>query len=153
MAPRLKVFRWSDGFHALSVAATSRRKALQAWGSRQDLFASGLAEEISEGPDHEAALARPGQVVERGLAVDVGKIGPAPRRQASPEGSAETARRRRIETAERRLAGIDRETETLLAGIDAEIEQLQARRAEAEAAAGRRRKAAREALRKARAGK
>nr|WP_314435032.1 hypothetical protein [uncultured Brevundimonas sp.] len=45
MAPRLKVFRWSDGFHAYSVAVSSRPKALSAWGSGQDLFATGLAAE------------------------------------------------------------------------------------------------------------
>lgn len=83
MAPRLKVFEWSDGFHAFTVAASSRPKALAAWGITQDLFATGLAHEVTDGPDKDAALRRPGQVVERGLAVDIGKA--APRRPPSPE--------------------------------------------------------------------
>ena len=74
MAPRLKVFTWSDGFHPFTVATTSRAKALDAWGSRQDLFATGLASELSGGPDHDAAQASPRVVVERGLAVDIGKL-------------------------------------------------------------------------------
>ncbi len=45
MAPRLKVFEWSDGFHRFTVAAASRPKALAAWGIHQDIFASGLARE------------------------------------------------------------------------------------------------------------
>ena len=73
MAKRLKVFTWSDGFHAFTVAVSSRPKALEAWGSKQDLFATGLASELSGGPDYEAALAAPGEVIERGLAIDVGK--------------------------------------------------------------------------------
>ena len=74
MAAKLKVFTWSDGFHAFTVATSSRPKALEAWGSKQDLFATGLASQLSGGPDYEAALASPGEVVERGLAIDVGKI-------------------------------------------------------------------------------
>ena len=77
MAARLKVFTWSDGFHAFTVAASSRPKALEAWGSRQDLFATGLASELSGGPDYEAALAAPGEVIQRGQAIDVGKIAKA----------------------------------------------------------------------------
>jgi len=76
MAPKLKVFEWSDGFHRFTVAATSRPKALAAWGIQQDIFASGLAREAPEAEDAEAARARPGVVVERGLAVDVGKASP-----------------------------------------------------------------------------
>ncbi len=86
MAKRLKVFTWSDGFHAFTVAVSSRPKALEAWGSKQDLFATGLASELSGGPDYEAALAAPGQVIERGLAIDVGKIRKAdgPKKAAGP---------------------------------------------------------------------
>ncbi|MBJ7319248.1 MAG: hypothetical protein JHC96_10650 [Brevundimonas sp.] len=67
MAPRLKVFTWSDGFHAFTVAASSRPKALEAWGAKQDLFATGLASQLSGGPDHDAALAAPGEVIWRSM--------------------------------------------------------------------------------------
>ena len=85
MVPKLKVFTWSDGFHAFTVAASSRPKALEAWGSKQDLFATGLATQLAGGPDYEAALASPGDVITRGLAIDVGKISKArPKKAAGP---------------------------------------------------------------------
>lgn len=74
MAPRLKVFSWSDGFHSWTVATSSRPKALQAWGVEQDLFKSGLAHEIGPGPERDAALASPGTVIRTGMAIDPGVI-------------------------------------------------------------------------------
>lgn len=78
---KLKVFTWSDGFHAYTVATTSRAKALAAWGVTRDLFKDSDAREIDEGPDFAAALANPGETIKRGLAVDVGKITPARKAQ------------------------------------------------------------------------
>lgn len=74
MARALKVFCYSDGFHAWTVAATSRPKALEAWGVKRDLFKDGSAVEAPEGPDKEAALKAPGELIERGLSVDIGKV-------------------------------------------------------------------------------
>ncbi len=74
MARALKVFSWSDGFHSWTVAATSRAKALDAWGVKRDLFKDGSAVEAAEGPDREAALQAPGELIERGLSVDIGKV-------------------------------------------------------------------------------
>jgi hypothetical protein len=98
MAPHLKVFTWSDGFHAFTVAASSRPKALAAWGSGQDLFATELASELSGGPDFDAALATPGEVIQRGLAVDIGRVAKARTRKAASGPS--KAKRERIERAE-----------------------------------------------------
>ncbi len=67
MAPRLKLFEWSDGFHTFTVATSSRPKALAAWGSGQDLFATGLAKEVDDSPDADAAKASPDTVIERKL--------------------------------------------------------------------------------------
>lgn len=62
---KLKVFRTAIGFHDAYVAAPSRNAALAAWGSDADLFARGVAEEVT-GPElMAAALARPGEVVRR----------------------------------------------------------------------------------------
>lgn len=66
---KLKVFCWSDGFRAYPVAVSSRPKALEAWGATQDLFKTGMATELTEGADFEAALAAPGEVLERRLAI------------------------------------------------------------------------------------
>lgn len=71
---RLKVFTWSDGFHAFTVATTSRAKALEAWGIKADIFKTGLAREITESADYDAAQASPGEVIERAQSIDVGKI-------------------------------------------------------------------------------
>ena len=107
MPRALKVFRYSDGFHAWTVAAPSRARALAAWGMKRDLFKDGSAEEIDEGPDHAAALAAPGELIERGLSVDIGKVG----RTAAPKVRAKrrpgAADRARVEALEADLAKLD----------------------------------------------
>ncbi|NBW13742.1 MAG: hypothetical protein EBR82_37655 [Caulobacteraceae bacterium] len=123
--PRLKVFTWSDGFHAFTVAATSRVKALQAWGSEQDLFQTGLARQITDGPDHDAALKTPNQVVVRGETIDVGKVARPrkPRREAGDE-----ARRRAISRLKTRIGALDVEFEARIAQIESRIAALNAER-------------------------
>lgn len=74
MAARLKVFCWSDGLHAYTVATRSRAKALAAWGFHRDLFKDGEAKEIEHGADHDRALASPGVTVKRGLGASAGKV-------------------------------------------------------------------------------
>ena len=130
MAKRLKVFTWSDGFHAFTVAVSSRPKALEAWGSKQDLFATGLASELSGGPDYEAALAAPGQVIERGLAIDVGKIRKAdgPKKAAGPS----KARRARIERLEAELETLDADHRQAMADLADRLKALEDEQAERE---------------------
>jgi hypothetical protein len=65
MAAKLKVFVATNGLTRSLVAVSSRAKALEAWGSKQDLFKEGLAEEATDPAEMEAALARPGEVVTR----------------------------------------------------------------------------------------
>jgi hypothetical protein len=60
---KLKVFRTPIGFHDAYVAAPSRKAALAAWGADKDLFARGVAEEVTDAALTEAPLARPGEVV------------------------------------------------------------------------------------------
>jgi len=115
MAAKLKVFTWSDGFHAFTVATTSRPKALEAWGSKQDLFATGLASQLSGGPDYEAALASPGEVIERGLAIDVGKIGKA--KPAKPPGPSR-AKAAKIEKLKTALADLDERRQAEMADFE-----------------------------------
>lgn len=148
MAKRLKVFTWSDGFHAFTVAVSSRPKALEAWGSKQDLFATGLASELSGGPDYEAALAAPGQVIERGLAIDVGKISKAarPKKAAGPS----KARRARIERLEAELETLDAEHQQAMADLADRLKALEDEQAERERTHAKRRKALTAALKAAR---
>src|SRR6188768_722545 len=63
MPRKLKVFRTSTGFHDAYVAAPSRKAALAAWGAEADLFARGVAEEVSDPQLTTAALERPGEVI------------------------------------------------------------------------------------------
>ena len=106
MPGRLKVFTWSDGFHAFTVAAPSRPKALEAWGVIQDLFKTGLAREISEGADHDAALKSPGTVIETGISVDAGKVAPA-RRAKKRSATTNADARRKVDTLRQRLEALD----------------------------------------------
>ncbi len=65
MARKLKVFRTPAGFHDAYVAAPSRKAALAAWGADADLFARGMAEEVTDPALMGAPLATPGAVVKR----------------------------------------------------------------------------------------
>jgi hypothetical protein len=125
MARRLKVFCWSDGLHAYTVATSSRAKALAAWGFNRDLFRDGEAREIKEGADHDRALAAPGVTVKRGLGTDAGDVEalkPAkPKREPARPSRADMARVARLEAdlaalaADRdaRRAAIERQRQTL----------------------------------------
>lgn len=128
MASRLKVFEWSDGFHLFTVAAPSRPKALAAWGIQQDIFASGLAREAPEAADAEAARARPGEVVERGLAVDVGKTGPRAARLKARKGPT-AAEQRRVQSLEGELEALERAYADSVEVLRAEQGRLEAQAA------------------------
>ena len=127
MAAKLKVFRYADGFHSWTVAASSRAKALSAWGVKRDLFKDGSAEEIDSGPDHDAALEAPGELIERGLAVDIGEVTKAaPPRQKTDAGA---------EKAKAKVKALEAELEALDQAQAVEVEALETRRAELEAEA------------------
>lgn len=63
--PRLKAFQAHLGFFETVVAARSQEAALQAWGSRQNLFRNGTATQASDPDAIAAALAHPGVVLKR----------------------------------------------------------------------------------------
>ncbi|THD82669.1 MAG: hypothetical protein E7812_00915 [Phenylobacterium sp.] len=92
MAPRLKVFITSDGLTDYVVAAASKPKALAAWGSRQDLFKTGLAHETDDAELVKAASVRPGEVLRRpaGGRGDLArlKVRKAPAKPAGPSKAA-----------------------------------------------------------------
>ncbi|MDB5457246.1 MAG: hypothetical protein JWP92_2831, partial [Caulobacter sp.] len=69
MAAKLKVFVTSDGLTDYVVATSSRPKALDAWGVRQDLFKSGEAHEVTDPALVAQAQAQPGEVLQRPAAV------------------------------------------------------------------------------------
>ena len=142
MARALKVFSYSDGFHSWTVAATSRAKALEAWGVKRDLFKDGSAVEAKEGPDREAALKAPGELIERGLSVDIGKVEKTKAPRAVKKRGPSAKEVARVELLEEELA----ELEAAQAG---EADALEGRRAELEreaAALAKNQSKAREAL-------
>lgn len=149
MAARLKVFTWSDGFHAFTVAASSRPKALEAWGLTGDIFKTGLASEApADAPDTAAALASPGAVITRGLAIDIGET---TRRKPPTRTAASEKAKKQVADLEARLETLDVEhadareaLETRRAALDRELAGLERDQAAA-------RKSLEQDLRKARA--
>lgn len=121
----LKVFSYSDGFHSWTVAATSRARALEAWGVKRDLFKDGAAVEAAEGPDREAALKAPGELIERGLSVDIGRVEKTRAPKAAKKRGPSAKDRARVEALENELAALD-------ATQRVETQGLEARRAEME---------------------
>lgn len=127
MAPRLKLFEWSDGFHTFTVAASSRPKALVAWGSSQDLFATGLAKEIDDSPDADAAKATPGTVIERKLDVKLPAASPkkgGTKRARQPS----AADRKRVDDAQQALDDLDANYDEAARRLDDELQALRALR-------------------------
>ncbi len=132
MARKLKVFCYSDGFHSWTVAATSRAKALEAWGVKRDLFKDGAAREIQIGPDREAALAAPGELIERGLAVDIGAVARKTPRKEKPKPEkpkADAKARARVEALEAELTALDVAQAEETGELEAEREALETRAA------------------------
>lgn len=146
MAPRLKVFVTTDGLTDYVVAASSKPKALAAWGSHQDLFKTGLAHETDEPELVKAATAKPGEVLRRpasglpGALGEIPKLKPAKARPApkpavkdEPTGPSK-AQLKRIADLETKLAAIDadeakarKKLDQRRAALDREAEALTSR--------------------------
>jgi hypothetical protein len=140
MPRQLKVFRTSTGFHDAYVAAPSRKAALAAWGAEADLFARGVAEEVTDAKLTKEPLERPGEVIRlsRGdLAAQLKAFGPrkskarravkaTAKRPASPK-PAPPPKRDRLDAAKAALdeARLRHATET--AELEAEREALDRR--------------------------
>jgi hypothetical protein len=88
MPRKLKVFRTSAGFDDAYVAAPSRKAALEAWGADADLFARGVAEEVTDKKLMAEPLKRPGEVIKlsRGdLASHMRALGPRAKKTRAEE--------------------------------------------------------------------
>jgi small-conductance mechanosensitive channel len=62
---KLKVFRTPIGFHDAYVAAPSQKAALEAWGAEGNLFAQGIAEQVTDPKLMEEPLGRPGEIIRK----------------------------------------------------------------------------------------
>lgn len=67
MARKLKTYRTSLGFFDLAIAAPSMKAALEAWGSKANLFHQGIAGETADPAIVSATTARPGVVLRRAV--------------------------------------------------------------------------------------
>lgn len=112
-AQKLKVYCTPIGFHNAYVAAPSQKAALEAWGSDANLFARGVAEQVTDPKLAAEALAQPGKVIRklRGTAEEHVAALPAdqpeakaPKRTAKPKPPPSRAA---LETAEQALADLD----------------------------------------------
>src|SRR5215831_202572 len=65
MARKLKTYVTSAGFFDLAVAAPSMKAALEAWGSKSNLFHHGFATESEDPKVVAATMAKPGVVLRR----------------------------------------------------------------------------------------
>jgi colicin import membrane protein len=70
MPRKLKTYQTSQGFYDLAVATPSMKAALEAWGSKQNLFHQGFAKETDDGKVVAAAMAKPGIVLRRPVGSD-----------------------------------------------------------------------------------
>jgi hypothetical protein len=112
-APKLKVFRTPIGFHDAYVAAPSQKAALEAWGAEANLFARGVAEQVTDPKLMEEPLARPGEVIRKlrgNLEEHLGALPPDPKPSRQPSKSKPTTpppSRSNLESAEQALAGAE----------------------------------------------
>jgi len=175
MPRKLKVFRTAIGFHDAYVAATSRKAALEAWGSDADLFARGAAEEVTDEKLMREPLAHPGEVirVSRGGLSEHLKALPrkvkatrkapdTPGKRAAPSSTRKAAKpkpppkRDKVVAAEEALDLMRGEHEAEVAKLEQEreaierkLDELRARQESQRARLERKREAAVEAYRKA----
>jgi hypothetical protein len=126
MAARLKVFVTSDGFTDYVVAVSSRAKALEAWGVRQDVFKEGRAHEVDDPDLIAAATARAGEVLRRpaGTRGELAKLKPA--KPAKPAGPSKAALKR-VADLQARLAALAPSHEAALAKLESQRAALKAK--------------------------
>lgn len=124
---KLKVYRTPIGFHDAYVAAPSQKAALEAWGSDANLFARGVAEQVTDPALMKEPLAQPGKVIrklrgtaeEQLAALPKSARGPGKKKPARPT---KPPSRAALEAAETALAEAEQRQR-------AEISALQAREA------------------------
>jgi len=150
---RLKVYRTRAGFAEAIVAAPNQKAALNAWGSRQNLFAEGLADVVDDVEAVRAATAHPGEVLQRAAgsagpwtATTPAASIPQPKGRAEPAAAEATRKappdRSRLTAAEQRLEVAEAETREALADLDRRRKALEREADDIRKAGAKRSKAA-----------
>ncbi len=70
MARKLKTYQTSLGFFDMAIAAPSMKAALEAWGSKSNLFHQGFAKEVDDPDVIAATMAKPGVILRRPVGSD-----------------------------------------------------------------------------------
>jgi colicin import membrane protein len=70
MARKLKTYQTSLGFFDMAIAAPSMKAALEAWGSKSNLFHQGFAKEVDDPDVIAATIAKPGVILRRAVGSD-----------------------------------------------------------------------------------
>jgi colicin import membrane protein len=65
MARKLKTYQVSLGFFDQAIAAPSMKAALEAWGSKSNLFHQGFAKEVDDPEVIAATMSKPGVILRR----------------------------------------------------------------------------------------
>ncbi|WIW90381.1 hypothetical protein K3M67_20345 (plasmid) [Sphingobium sp. V4] len=138
MVAKLKVFRTPIGFHDAYVAAPSQKKALEAWGADSNLFARGVAEQVTDAKLMKAPLAEPGAVIklprgspEQHLASLAQSKPPASRNRKKPNPEPASPRRPAKPRPRPSRAALDTAEQKLEAhqqALDAKVAELEERR-------------------------
>ncbi len=174
MPRKLKVFRTTTGFHDAYVAAPSQKAALEAWGADANLFARGVAEQVTDPKLTAEPLRRPGEVIKlsRGdLSAQLKALGPRRKKakaKTGPEELETPAKARKpvkpkpppkrdkvdateaaIKQARARHAAAEKKLEDERDAIERKLDALRTRHAEDLARLERKRDEAREAYREA----
>ena len=141
---KLKVFVTPIGFHDAYVAAPSQKAALEAWGADSNIFAQGIAEQVTDPELMEEPLANPGKVIKRvrGSAdehfAELDRA--APRKKAAkesgkvvqlkPKKPKPKPSRDELEAAEEALEKAEKKQRKKLREIDQELQALERKRRE-----------------------
>src|SRR5215218_549401 len=139
---KLKVFRTPIGFHDAYVAAPSQKAALEAWGADGNLFAQGIAEQVSDPELMEEPLGSPGEVIKRVRGSTDEHFAALDRTARKPKQKAEEAeeapkptgkpkprpRRDELDAAERALEKAEKKQRKKLAELDEKIRELERKR-------------------------
>jgi len=147
----LKVYQTSLGFFDLAIAAPSMKAALEAWGAGSNLFHQGVAKESDDRKIIDAAMEKPGIILQRPVGSDgpfrehadlptAASLDVPARKNKSPRQQANGTKARKIdEQAERRAA----------AAFEKEQKRREGQRRKEEAAAANAKERRRAAMEKA----
>jgi len=133
-ARKLKVYRTPIGFHDAYVAAPSQKAALEAWGSDANLFARGIAEEVTDETLTAEPLATPGKVIKRSRGGMAEQLAALPPKQEStgrfkPETEPPRAKATKRAPSRAKLDAAERATAALILQNEKELGELQQREA------------------------